>query len=433
MASRLPKGPGTLSFLRGMFDLSYTFVDVAKQYGDPFSFPTPFGPVVVTFSPEGNKAIFGADPDTFAASSADALSGIFDSSVLVTHGAQHRRQRKLLMPPFHGARMRAYGQLMRDRAWQWGERIEIGKPFVMVDVTQNITLDVIIEAVFGVDRSEQVEAFRSEIQALLQSFSPFVFVKALRRDFLGLGPWARLQRHLAQIRTRVDVLCQQYRAAPAGRQDILSLLLAAKDEEGGSLSEKEIFDQLLTILFAGHETTAVMLAWAFYCLHREPDTLKALHAELAPLSEQADPEEVARLPYLEAVINETLRLYPPVHIIHRRLLKPLSLAGYDLQPGDAVAAGAFVTHRLPEIYPEPERFLPQRFIDRSYSAFEFLPWGGGARRCLGAAFAMYEMKQVIFALLKRYRFKLLETGPVGFVHRPGTVGPKGGIRMMREG
>lgn len=328
--------------------------------------------------------------------------------------------------------MRAYGNLMRSRAWEWGSRIERGTPFVMVDVTQNITLDVIIEAVFGVDRSEQVEAFRGEILALLQSFSPFVFVKALRRDFFGLSPWARLQRHLAQIRTRVDALCQQYRTAPAGRQDILSLLLAAKDEDGNGLSEKEIFDQLLTILFAGHETTAVMLAWAFYCLHRDLQTLQALQAELDPLAEQADPEDVARLPYLEAVINETLRLYPPVHIIHRRLLKPLSIAGYDLQPGDAVAAGAFVTHRLPEIYPEPEKFVPQRFIDRSYSAFEFLPWGGGARRCLGAAFAMYEMKQVIFALLKRYRFKLLETGPVGFVHRPGTVGPKGGIRMQRE-
>ncbi len=433
MDRRLPKGPSAFVFVRSLFDLSYTLADIAREYGDLFTFPSPFGPVVVTCSPEGNKAIFSADPDTFAASSADVLSGIFDSSVLVTHGAQHRRQRKLLMPPFHGARMRAYGQLMRRLALEWAARVEPAKPFVMVELTQNITLDVIIEAVFGVEQSESLQAFRRQIQVVLGSFTPFALLKPLRRNFFGLSPWARMQRNLATIADMVTDLCQRRRATAADRQDILSLLLQAKDEDGNGLSDKEIYDQLLTIVFAGHETTAVMLAWAFYCLHGNPDALRALHAEIDPLDEQVDPETVARLPYLEAVLNETLRLYPPVHIIHRRLLKPLALGDYQLQPGDAVAAGTFATHRMASLYPEPDRFLPQRFIDRSYSAFEFLPWGGGARRCLGAAFAMYEMKLVLFALLKRYRFKLLETGPVGFVHRPGTVGPKGGIRMMIPG
>lgn len=429
MGKRLPPGPGALTMARGMFDLSFTFVDIAKKYGDPFSVPLPFGTVVVTYSPEGNKAIFSADPDTFSSTGADILRGLMDLSVLATYGPQHKRQRKLLMPPFHGARMRAYGQLMRQRALAAAGQIERGKPFVMVDVTQHITLDVIIEAVFGVDSRERMQEFRQAILTMLDSFTPLALMPQLRHRFFGLSPWAKLQRHLGRLQELVDGLCREFRAAPAGREDILSLLLAAKDEDGDVLSDREIFDQLLTIIVAGHETTAVMLAWAFYCLHQNPDQLARLQAELAPHSADAEPEAIARLPFLSAVIDETLRLYPPVHIIHRRLLKPLTLGSYELQPGDAVAAGAFVTHRLESLYPEPDRFLPQRFIDRSYSPFEFLPYGGGVRRCLGAAFATYEMKQVLFALLKRHRFECLETGPVGFVHRPGTVGPKGGIRM----
>lgn len=430
MGKRLPPGPGALAMARGMFDLSFTFVDIAKKYGDPFSVPLPFGTVVVTYSPEGNKAIFGADPDTFSSTGADILRGLIDLSVLATSGSQHKRQRKLLMPPFHGARMRAYGRLMRERALDWAGRIERGKPFAMVDVTQNITLDVIIEAVFGVASRERMQEFREAILAMLGHFTPLALMPQLRHRFFGLSPWARLQRHLGRLQTLVDGLCREFRAAPAGREDILSLLLAAKDEDGSGLSDKEIFDQLLTIIVAGHETTAVMLAWAFYCLYRNPEPLARLQAELAPHAADADPEVIARLPFLSAVIDETLRLYPPVHIIHRRLVKPLTLGGYALQPGDAVAAGAFVTHRLESVYPEPERFLPQRFIDKTYSPFEFMPFGGGARRCLGAAFATYEMKQVLFALLTTHRFECLENGPVGFVHRPGTVGPKGGIRMQ---
>ncbi len=429
MGKRLPPGPSAFMLARAMFDLSVTFVDFAKKYGDPFTVPLPFGATVITYSPEGNKAIFSAEPDTFVSTGADILKGLLDLSVLATSGAQHKRQRKLLMPPFHGARMRAYGRLMRERALDWAGRIERGSPFVMVDVAQNITLDVIIEAVFGVDSRERMQEFRQAILAMLDAFSPLALMPQLRFRIFGLSPFARLLRRVERLQELVNELCREFRAAPAGREDILSLLLSAKDEDGSGLSDKEIFDQLLTLIVAGHETTAVMLAWAFYCLHQSPEQLARLHEELAPHPADADPEVIARLPFLSAVIDETLRLYPPVHIIHRRLQKPLSLGGYALQPGDNVAAGAFVTHRLESLYPEPERFLPQRFLDRSYSPFEYMPFGGGARRCLGAAFATYEMKQVLFALLSRYRFECLETGPVGFVHRPGTVGPKGGIRM----
>lgn len=432
--SRLPPGPSKLSMIRMMFDFSSTLSDYTRKYGDPMTLPTAFGKMVIATAPEGNKAIFSADPDTFVASTAGTLDFLFKSSVLVTAGAEHRRARKLLTPPFHGARMRAYGNLMRQTARAWAERWVPAQPFQMIDTTQGITLDVIIEAVFGVADSEKMRRFREEILAVLGAFSPLIFFPAFRHRFLGIGPWARFQRHYEALRTLVFGLIDEYRRTLEGREDILSLLVAARDEEGKGLSAQEIMDQLLTIVFAGHETTAVMLAWMFYLLGRNPDCLERLRAEIAsvPGGENADPEALARLPYLEAVCNETLRLYPPVHVIHRRLVKPLTLLGYDLPVGTVVAAGAFSTHRLESLYPEPDKFKPERFLSRSYSPFEFLPWGGGARRCLGAAFAMYEMKLVLATIVPRYRLRLLEKGEVGFEHRPGTVGPKGGIKMALE-
>ena len=274
----LPKGPGKFALLRMMFDLSQTLADLAREYGDPFTLPSAFGPMVVAVSPEGVKEIFTADPDTFTASAADSFGRVIRTSVLVTSGAEHKRQRKLLMPPFHGQRMRSYGNLMKVRAREWAARLAPGNPFAMIYTTQAITLDVIIEAVFGVDQSDRVQQFRTEILALLESFSPFIFLKPLQHDFGGLGPWARFQRGFRKLGEHVYALAAERRANLDGREDILSLLLSAKDDEGKGLSDQEILDQLLTLVFAGHETTTVMLAWAFYLLHKNKETLEKLDA-----------------------------------------------------------------------------------------------------------------------------------------------------------
>lgn len=430
----LPPGPGSLHMVKVLLSLSrHDLVELAGKYGDPLTIPTPLGPMVTTISPEGNKAIFTADPDTFVPSVADSLGTVLTRSVLFQHGADHRRARKLLAPPFHGARMRAYGNLMRDAALHWAQRWQDGKPFTMLETAQAITLDVIIRAVFGVSEknSELTAQLRQEVLGWIHGFSPFIFLKPLRRDFFGLGPWARFRRNHDRLRQRVRALIAEHRADLSGREDVLSLLLAVKDEQGNGLSDEEILDQLVTMVLAGHETTAVMLAWAFYLLHRHPPVLARLRAELLTLPDgaRAEPEAVARLPFLEAVCNETLRLYPPAHVIHRRLARPLSLLGFELPVGTIVGAGVYATHRLPSLYPQPEQFQPERFLNRPRSPFEFLPWGGGARRCLGAPFALYEMKIVLAALLASHRLQLLEAGEVKLAHRAGTVGPKGGIRM----
>jgi cytochrome P450 len=408
-----------------------TLVDLARKYGDPVTIPTPLGPMVTTISPEGNKAIFSADPDTFVPTVRGALGPVLKDSVLFQEGSAHRRARKLLAPPFHGARMRSYGNLMREATWRYTERWQPGQPFSAVDTTQAITIDVILSAVFGVSGSEQLTSFRQDVVNWVGGFSPFIFVKALRRDFLGFGPWARFVRNHTRLRERVLWLIAEHRSSLPGREDILSMLLSVRDEQGEGLADDEIIDQLVTTVLAGHETTAVMLAWALYALHRNPEALSRLRAELATLpgGAQADPEEIARRPFLEAVCNETLRLYPPAHVIHRRLKRPLAVLGWQLPAGTIVGAGVYATHRLASLYPDPESFRPERFLMRTFSPFEFLPWGGGARRCLGAPFALYEMKIVLATILQRHRLRLLEAGEVKLVHRAGTVGPKGGIRM----
>jgi cytochrome P450 len=319
---------------------------------------------------------------------------------------------------------------MRDTTLAWTRRWVPGQRFAMMDTTQAITLDIIIEAVFGVTGGERVRRFHDVIVATIATFSPLIVMfKFLRHDFLGLGPWAKFQRHFTALRRLVDEELVALRAAPEGREDILSMLVLARYEDGRGLTDQEIFDQLLTLLMAGHETTSIALAWALYFLHQNPQTLTRLRAELATLGEDPEPEATAKLPYLEAVCSECLRLRP-LPVVSRKLARPLTVLGYELPAGMLVGSAAYATHMREDIYPEPEQFRPERFLSRTYSPFEYLPFGGGARRCIGSAFALYEMKLVLATLLTHNRLELVETGPVKSVMRAATVGPKGGIAMI---
>jgi cytochrome P450 len=216
----LPKGPSKLAMIRMMFDLSYTLADMARDYGDPLTMPSAFGPMVITIAPEGNKEIFTADPELFTASAADSFGRVIRTSVLVTSGAQHKRQRKLLTPPFHGQRMRSYGTVMRNAATEWALRLAPGNPFAMIYTTQAITLDVIIEAVFGVDQNERVEQFRTDLLELLGSFSPLIFLRPLQHEFGGIGPWARFQKVFRRLEEHVVALTTERRKSQESKEDI---------------------------------------------------------------------------------------------------------------------------------------------------------------------------------------------------------------------
>jgi cytochrome P450 len=405
-------------------------------HGDLFTVRAVNGTVVVTGSPAGAAQIFSADPDTFVPFGIEAMKPLVGPhSMLALTGARHRRERKLLMPAFHGDRMRAHGETIREAALAAAARWPRGRPFVFQDTSQGISLEVIIRVVFGVTEPARVEAVRKAILDFVDATVPsLLFFPFLQRPFFGRGPWVRFKRARDAVSALLRAEIRDRKSGPekAG-DDILSSMLAARHEDGSAMSEDELHDELLTLLFAGHETTGIALAWAIYWLLQNPHCLERLVAELDAAGERPEPEVIARLPYLEAVVHETLRLYPIAPDVPRKLARPLVLGDYTLKPGVSVGVGITLLHTRPDLYPEPHRFNPQRFLDRKFSPFEYTPFGGGARRCLGAAFATYEMKIVLATLLGQYRLTLDEPGEVRPGRRSVVLGPSTGVRVVCTG
>jgi cytochrome P450 len=427
----LPKGPrSALTQLFSFRDPFPLLLAMGRDYSDPLTTPILGSPpMVLTWDPVGAKAFFSADPGTFVPAPNEGIALLLGrGSLFLMSGDEHKRTRKLLAPPFHGERMRAYGEMMRNAALRWTQSWAPSKRFPVLDTMQGITLDVIIEAIFGVQDPAEVVQLHEEILNVVGAFSPLPLIfKFLRRELGGIGPWARFHRHARAMQAHVQRLIDAKRGQPG--EDILSLLLTVRDEDGEALTDQEIMSQLLTFVVAGHETTATTLAWALYELHKTPATLTRLQSDLRALGDAPAPDAVARLPYLEAVLQETMRLHPPVPLVHRKLTRDFELKGYTLPAGTLVGVVTYLAHHLPETYPDPFTFRPERFEERTFSPFEHMPFGGGTRRCVGAAFAMYEMKIVLATLLAVGPLKLDEPKPVRSIFRIGTYGPETGIRM----
>ena len=385
--------------------------------------------IVLSGEPEHVRTIFAADHETAAAFNPGHLEALLGKhSLILLDGVRHQRERKLLSPPLHGARMRSYARIIRDSALQRASAWRLGDVMVMQDATQGLSLDVIVKAVFGVQDPRRVAAFESTLLATMSAvWMPAVLIRGLQRDLGPLTPWARFVRARAAADALICGEIAARRQGPPG-DDILSLLIGARYEDGEGMTDPQIRDELMTLLAAGHETTAIALAWAMYWLHRHPDTLERLRAELASAGEDLD--AIASLPYLDAVCHETLRLYPIVPIAPRTLRSPLTLGPHVLPAGTHLAACITLLHRHPELYPEPDEFRPARWLARKFAAWEFAAFGGGIRRCIGAAFALYEMKHALAALLPRHRLRLVDDHPVTPVRRNITLGPRGGIRMV---
>lgn len=433
--STLPPGPKfallqTARLVRNPYRL---YADCQAKYGRTFSVPAMNGIVVCTGDPEGVREIYAADPEVFGPFATQALVPVLGpGSVIAVGGAEHRAARKQLAPSFQGARMRAYGELMRAAARKHARSWRDGRVFRMQDTTQAISLEIILRAVFGVEEDALVARFEERVTRFTSAMSPLVlFTKALQRNFFGLGPWAKFQRARAEYD---ELLLAQIRKTRARvergevRVDILSQLLAARGENGASASDEHVRDALVTLLFAGHETTALAIAWVFYWTHRDPAVLARLRAEVDP-HRDADTETVAALPYLDAVCCEALRLHAIAPDGPRAVVKPFELRGFVVPPGCGVAAIASLVHDDPSIYPEPSTFRPERFLERTFKPWEWFPFGGGARRCPGAAFALYEMKLVVAALIAENALELCEEKPVLPVRRSLTLGPSTGVRM----
>lgn len=400
------------------------------RFGDLFTIPTLNGTLVVTLRPEGAREILTAPPDTFVTGfGVDALIPFVGrNSLFAISGERHRKERKLLSPPFHGRRLRGYQETAREATlreiatWTPGGRVEL------LAAMQRLTLDVVIQAVFGVHEEDHVAAFRTAVRNAVSEVNPLpIFFKFLQNEFGGIGPWARFRRHLALLDQLIYDQIETTRRGAGDGEDVLSGLLRAGYEDGSALDDECIRDHLLTLLVAGHETTATALTWALYEALHCPAAGQRLLDEVAALGPDPEPHALADSDYLDAFCREALRLHPIVPEFFRTVKQRFVFGGYEIPAGISVAASILALHRDPSLYPEPLAFRPERFLEARFAPHEFAAFGGGFRHCVGAAFALTEMKIALGTLLPRLALSLADPAPPRTVFRSVILAPEGGV------
>ncbi|HKG36863.1 MAG TPA: cytochrome P450 [Solirubrobacterales bacterium] len=428
----LPPGPDqapAIQMLRWFYRPIAFLEDCRRRYGEAFSvsFVGFKSPMVLFSDPAAVKAVYSDQRNGLPPGRNVALEPMLGSrSVLLLEGREHLTRRRLMLPAFHGERMRTYEAIVRDAITREIDRWPVGEPFPLHPRMQAMALEVILRAVFGVTSEERLARLRSTLgQILGRTASPVAQLVALAAMRLGeRGPWARFEQMLRSADDELYAEIAERREDPRleGREDILSMLVSARFEEGGGMSDAELRDQLMTLLLAGHETTATALAWAFDLLLHNP-------AELERLREELDGGDEA---YLRATVAEALRLRPVVPIAGRRLAEPLEIDGYDLPAGTDVTPAIWLTHTRPDVYEEPLRFRPERFLGDGPETYAWIPFGGGVRRCLGAAFAEFEMRIVLAEVAGRCRLEAAG-GPERVGRRNVTLSPRDGTRVRLLG
>ncbi len=374
----------------------------AARFGETFTLRLVHeGTWLVLSNPDHVKQVFTGDPRIFHAGEGNRIlvSVLGENSVLLLDGDAHLQQRKLLLGPFHGARMQRYGELMTEIAAAEIARWPLGSPYRVRPRMQALTLEIILRAVFGLQQGERLEALRVELRRLLDALTsqlmPVILVAMGPERVGGFAPFRRLLDRVDRL-LYAEIAARRAASDLEGRSDILSLLLGARTEPGGEpMTDQELRDELITLLVAGHETTANALAWAVERLARHPDKLERLTEEVSAGGSE----------YLEAVITETLRLRPVISLVARRLTQPVEIGGWLAPAGVTLVPSIFLVHRRPDVYPDPEAFRPERFLAQPPGTYTWLPFGGGVRRCLGAAFAQFEMRVVLAELVRRRQLR----------------------------
>jgi cytochrome P450 family 135 len=427
----LPPGPTTsrpLQTLRWIYRPGAMLEDCHRRYGDMFTLRIANeGTWVFLADPDAIKQVFTGDPRVLHAGEANVvvLPLLGHHSVLVLDEGAHMSQRKLMLPPFHGGRMRGYEETMAEVAADEIESWPAGQPYAVRPAMQRITLEVIIRTVFGVQDDARRERLRAALGTALEWGT-----NPRRMAMLAvLGPRRLARSNLfAAVRAPADELIyeeiRQRRGATdlEERDDVLSLLLQARHEDGSPMTDEELRDELMTLLVAGHETTASSLAWAVERLVRNPRVLERLRDEVA----SGDDE------YVDAVCKETLRLRPILALVLRRLTEPMEIGGRLLPAGVNLAPCIYLVHRRPDVYPEPHAFRPERFIEQPAGTYTWIPFGGGVRRCLGASFALLELRVVLRELVSRLELRAADAQPERIARRAITLVPERGGEVVVE-
>ncbi len=397
-----------------------------REHGDVFTMRLPQeGPWVVLAHPDAVREVFTGDPDKLLAGEGNEILAplLGPRSVLLLDGPEHLRERRLLLPPFHGERMQRYGELMREVAEREIATWPRETIFKLAPRMQAVTLEIILRAVFGLQDGPRLDGLRTGLRELLE----LVSAPAAFATVVAIGPQRAVRlptfrRVLAPVERLIHDEIRARRGASdlAERDDILSLLLQATTEDGEPMGDAELRDELVTLLVAGHETTATALSWAVERLLRTPGAMERLR-------DGADPD------YLEAVCHETLRLRPVLPLVLRRLTEPMTIAGHDLPAGVKVAPCITLVHRRADLYADPHVFRPERFFGVKPGTYTWIPFGGGVRRCLGAAFALFEMQAVLAAIAARTRLRPADPAPERTMRRAITFAPDRGAEVVLSG
>ncbi|HEX4186958.1 MAG TPA: cytochrome P450 [Solirubrobacteraceae bacterium] len=427
----LPPGPRTpalvniVRFSRRPLDLLQRW---RARYGDVFTVRlTGFGTGVYVVDPDAIRELFTGDQSDLLAGEANSFMEpvLGPSSVLVLDGAEHLRQRKLLLPPFQGSRVSAFREVIREATAREIAGWRPGAELVLRERMRALTFEVICRAVFGVTQPERVARMRERLVAVIDSSPIFMIAAPARAD---LGPFSPGRHFARRLRAADTVLLEEIerrRREPdlEERSDVLSLLLRARDEQGRPMTDAELRDELFTMLAAGHETTATGLAFAFELLLRNPPALERLRAEIEAGGGDA---------YLDAVVKETLRLRPVLDAAERTLTRPRTVAGWELPAGVKVYPAIALVHLREDLYERAHEFRPERFVEDGAESYSWLPFGGGIRRCIGAALAHAEMAEVLRIAVASVELAPLGTRPDPVVLRGITLAPKHGVRVTVE-
>lgn len=442
---KLPDGPKTnplLVKLQWAMRPMQFLEACAKRYGDTFTlrFESEFStPYILCSNPRAIQEIFTSVADKFDSGSQNQffqpLLGF--NSLILLDGDRHRQQRGLLTPPFHGERIREYGQLIYNIAEEVISQWQVGQSFSVRASMQEISLRVILHIVFGKLSEQRFEQIRQLLVSLVDwnDYSPISSLPFFKLSQQIESFWHQKQELDeildAEIQYRRYVAQHRWFKIDNEEGNILSLMVSARDQAGQPMTKAELRDELITLLVAGHETTASAVSWALYWIHRLPEVKGRLLKELNTLAADKDPNAITRLPYLSAVVSETLRIYPITLTSFERLVRaPIQIMGYQLEPGTVLLPCIYLTHHREDIYPQPKQFKPERFLERQFSPYEYLPFGGGNRRCIGMAFAQFEMKLILATVLLHFQLALTHRLPVKPVRRGVTLAPPQGMRMV---
>ncbi len=410
-----------------------------RQCGDIFtiSMTGGFEGAVFVSNPQTIQQLLTSDTKQFSApGEANQILQPFlgSSGIILLNGSTHRQRRQLLMPQFHGDKVRVYADLMRRITRETIATWQVGSTINVREQMQSISLSIILQTVFGLYRGDRYDAIRAkliEVLSLVESplSSAMLFFPSLQQDWGKWSPWGKFLRNRAELDRLIYAEIAERRAADrADRADILSLLIDSQDADGNGMSDIELRDELMTLLFAGHETTATALAWAIYWVNYLPTVKEKLLAEVATIDPAAEAIAINKLPYLSAVCSETLRIYPVGMLTFPRVTEEtVSCQGYDIPAQTVIVGCIYLTHHRPDLYPEPQLFKPERFLTRQFSPYEYFPFGGGSRRCIGMALAQLELKLVLFEVLTNCQLELTGKLPVVPARRGVTLGPKGGV------